>query len=341
MAIDIETMGNPDNLKGASALVEVAAIARVGVLSSGARLGDKRAAQMERDASRQDRRGKADRAAQLKTAAAAMRSKTASMDVQREKEQIRPLTPTGDATLVQGRASKDGRGKAGLIVSLMTPDGTILDQTKSGEGGAFALKNAQPVNDARVVITDIDGTTLGALRAPKLSAGAQVFLDMPVERLDISPFTPTKESTTAVPDLVGSTLEKAGDTLGDDLVMGPVKLVRMPAQAGEVLDQSPHPQIRVALGTVVTLQVATGKSAPDFQTARELIRRHPAIVAAKVPPGHLTRAETEAGMRSLKDLAQVSGMTTDDVAALIPGRRVAHATAWQAAVRDVLAQFAG
>jgi len=178
---DFRDIRDLNNLRGASALVEVAAMARIGTLAAGGELINQRALQLERDAKRLGRRGKAERAQALKIKAAELKSVMRSIHVQREKEEIRPLVSVDDGALLQGRASQEGVGRKGLTISLVNAEGKVLDSTKTTANGAFLLK--QGAQDKGVLVVVADGKELGALEPPALRPKVSQFLDLPLERL--------------------------------------------------------------------------------------------------------------------------------------------------------------
>ena len=353
MASTFDAMKDEENLKGVSALAEVAAMARVGVLSAGSGLVGQAAGQREKDAARQARRGKVARATALDAEAQRLRQMRKALVVQREKEQIRPLTPPPEAGLLQGRATQGGFGKAGLTVKLVDADGAVLDETTSKANGAFLLRDTARAGTGRIVVSDAAGTVLGRVAPPAGARDGTGFLDLPLERLrgggpvDSDAPPPEDEEKEKereaegieVPDLVGTLFARVARNLPEGLVPGAVALTRLPQRAGEVIGQSPAAGRRAKEGSAVALEVATGAEEADFETARILVRAHPAVAKADLPPGHITQAENKAGIKGLSELRKLPERSAAAVAELIPGGRRAHAKAWIVAVRDVLARF--
>jgi len=150
MPSKMQEIENEENLNGASALIEVSALARVGMLSAGGKLMDKRAQQMELDAKRVARRGKLGRAEHLKQSAVNLRKVNASMSVQREQEQIREPIPQEEEIILQGRATEAGRGKAGVDVTLVNVKGQVVARTISGKNGAYELRPKEAVANRKV-----------------------------------------------------------------------------------------------------------------------------------------------------------------------------------------------
>ena len=340
MSIDLAKVKSDDNLKGASSLVEVAAMARVGALSAGAEVTGQRAAQMALDARRQERRGKSLRAAELIRASEGLKSLKREMGVQREKEQIRPLEPTDETALFQGRASKEGQGQAGLIVSLVAADGTVLDRTKSAAGGAFVLRNDADVSDARIVVADLDGSALGSVKVPDVKRKGHVFVDMPLEKLTVSPVKPSTDKV-KMPDFVGKPFEDVAKAFGDEIPFGSVTLERVTEGASLVLGQTPAAGDAVERGTPVLLRVGSGDQALDFRTARALVRLDPMIIEAGLTDDILGTAEARLEAETLEDLFRLLELGPEKAAELLPKPDPTQAVVWLEAVKAVLAQFPG
>lgn len=343
----LDEIRKDENLRGASALVEVAAMARVGALSAGADVTGKRATQMERDARRQERRGKKARATALISTAARLRDVRTSMEMQREKEQIRPLAPTDDGALVQGRAHAKGMGRAGLTVSLVAADGKVLDTTRSTEGGAFLLRQKTAGTAAHIIVSEPGGAHLGALRTPTLKRREAVFMDMPLDRLDPVPHPPGENGDDGetvkltMPRVLGQTFENALPELERDFTLSEVALERVRGQAGIILGQSPEPGEPVDPGEAVKLRVGAGNIARDWPTARALIRREPAVIEAGLDDKTLSEAEAKLRLRNLNDLAALLDGDDARFAEALPGGDTGQAQAWRQAAKSVLARFPG
>ena len=353
MASKLKSIENEDNVMGASALIEISAMARVGMLSAGAGLTVKRADQMERDAKRLARRGKLDRASQLQEAAVNLRGLQDSIFVQKEQEQIRQLLPNKDEVIVQGRATEKGRGKAGLRVSLVDTEGTVLAQTKSARNGAFVIRPAAPPDaDARIIIEDADGVILGEMPAPVLALAKVAFVPVPVEKLNITPVRPKEpgvnpkptpdrpdDELVVVPKLVGRKFESAGRAANKVLSLGEVKVVRDPGKAGKIIEQMPAPNDRVAKETPVMLVVAAGDPQIDAETARLMVRYDPRVVAMNIPTRAMTKAQQQLGMDTLAGLEAMRQRPIGDIATALPGRNIEHAKTLQIVAQDVAAKF--
>jgi len=303
--LDFETLLQADNINAASALVEIAAMSRVGILAAGADLNQKRATQLERDADRLENRGKVNRAEELRSNAVRLREATTAMSKQREKEQIRPLVASPTEAILQGRATAKGRGKAGLKVSLIDKEGNVLARTVSGVNGAFTLKQKGVAKAGTVVIEDTDGKVLGEVQVPKPILAKSRYVDLPVEKLKPVQTYPPKDTTLKVPKLVGLDLKKAIAVDLAGLELGDISLDYAPEEAGRVIKQIPEPDAPASKGQSVELVIATGKEKADFVTAQTLIRRDARIEKAGVKPAQLTNIEKLLKLKTARNITSL------------------------------------
>lgn len=175
---------NPDDIKGASALLEISAMARVGMLGTGANLNEIRAKQMDRDAERMVKRNRPDRAEALRQASGNLRQLGSAITQQQEQEQIRPAIPSAEETILQGRATSKGRGAGKLRVVLADKKGKVLAEATSGDNGAFILRSPNDIpKSAKLKLLDTDGNELGDMDAPKLVKAQAGYMDIRLETL--------------------------------------------------------------------------------------------------------------------------------------------------------------
>ena len=309
--IDLANVMDEENVNAASALIEVAAMSRVGMLSAGADLTEKRAIQMERDADLMETRGKVERAQHLRTNAVHLREASAGITRQREKEQIRPLVASASESILQGRATAEGKGKAGLKVSLVDNQGNVLARTVSGANGAFLLTQKGEAKTGTVVIEDVDGKLLGEVATPKLTVAKSRFMELPVETLKPVRNTPVKdpknpkEPKQNVPKLVGLELTKALKADMSGISLGAISLVYEPDQAGRVIKQDPEAGTAASAGGSIKLVVATGEDKADFVTAQTLIRADPRVAKAEIKPAQITTLEKRLKLKSVQGIAEL------------------------------------
>lgn len=339
MTDTFEKIQSEEILSGASALVEVSAMARVGVLSAGAEVTAQRATQLDRDALRLERRGKAVRATQLRKQASTLREVKHSMNLQREREQIRPLEPAKDTALVQGRASKSGKGKAGLTVSLVGADGTVLDSVKSGANGAFILRRDTEIKDAQIVVGDIDGTNLGVSPLPHILRNKSLFVDLPMERLKAKPDGPDADEGQKMPELAGQPFTEAAKLFEAEFQLAGVKLVKSDDKVGLVIEQSPAPGTQVKRGQKVELQIGTGEGASDFSTALILVHLDPSVIEAGIDTDMTHAVVEKLGLTTFEELGKIPQMRPARLAQVIPRVGTVMAKTLQTALKRVLAQF--
>ncbi|MEM9332139.1 MAG: PASTA domain-containing protein [Pseudomonadota bacterium] len=274
---------NTEEYAGLTALPEFNAIARVGIMGIGDKLATARVQQLQRDADRAARRGKATRAKHLRKKVSKISVSRNAMKHQSEREQIREVRTEPDNLVLQGRLSEKGLGKAGLRLDLLDENGLSIGTAVTDKVGGFVIFTPKrSLKNTTMVVSDGSG---GILQSSRLTEDINAFveLDLKGARSTVKPNDDTfkeiikeeddqndvETKTIKMLQVVGLTMEEAQKRLSDAGFNVQIEKTATNEHAeGEVIDQSPEAGTDQIIGASVTLSIAVADmvSVPQVKT---------------------------------------------------------------------------
>jgi hypothetical protein len=198
-----------------------------------------------------------------------------TLEVERQLMRVDVPEVAGEGALVHGRvADEDGLGIEGLMVRLVDRSGEAAREAiepATDASGYFAfvldpetvdgLIKQHPDSIFLAVLTRRQRLVYRQPRPLALARGARLFVEVRVNRNDLSEAPSRPPVVVVVPDLVGMTEGEAVTALrGAELRLGERKTKEAPDRVGRVLHQSPAAGAKAASGSAVALVIGIGET---------------------------------------------------------------------------------
>ena len=274
---------NADDVRGAAALTEITAMARIGGFEVGKTMARAEVQSLRLDAARARRRGKPERSDELEKRAADYEKLLVRMEVGQERELTRaPVAEPGEL-LLTGRITDKGRPMEGLRADLFDASGNSVAHDVSDDLGHFTLRAPEDKAPKKIVISNGKGALLRSQAAPVLVAGQPAFIE--IDLTGVKPRPPTEppddddtsKDLAEVPAVTGLPAGGAAEKIeAAGLKAETQERTVDGAEPGTVVKQAPDAGTRVAKGSTVKLLIAASGSE---EVPRLTGRRLPAAVA--------------------------------------------------------------